>query len=234
MHQTNSGRGKMSGAEASWELWLLWTLQGGQDRPRSGVRDQGTKPSKPPGFRSRRCRRRTWRSCGGLLDSFAGAIMRQRSPESSRDRVGRRRQRAPIRKAGSGLSRASRRPGLLRDMALGNGRTSRRRTRSSSISAMTVVGEGHQQRRGKTSGIELGRSVERRRPFAERKGRTVERCIATATKPSKPPGCGSRSFSSRLVARTRVAPTSADRPLPRSPNGLADASGLRPDRQGGP
>ena len=30
VHQTNSGRGKMSGAEASWELWLVWTLREGK------------------------------------------------------------------------------------------------------------------------------------------------------------------------------------------------------------
>lgn len=30
VHQTNSGRGKMSGVEASWELWLLWTLREGK------------------------------------------------------------------------------------------------------------------------------------------------------------------------------------------------------------
>jgi ketosteroid isomerase-like protein len=30
VHQTNSGRGKMSGAATSWELWLVWTLREGK------------------------------------------------------------------------------------------------------------------------------------------------------------------------------------------------------------
>ena len=30
-------------------------------------------PSKPPGFRSRRCRRRTWRSCGAIYEAWNAA-----------------------------------------------------------------------------------------------------------------------------------------------------------------
>jgi ketosteroid isomerase-like protein len=44
VHQTNSGRGKMSGAEATRELWLVWTLREGKIGPRSGVHDQGGGP----------------------------------------------------------------------------------------------------------------------------------------------------------------------------------------------
>ena len=32
------------------------------------------RPSKPPGCRSRRCRRRTWRSCGGSPKPFSGEL----------------------------------------------------------------------------------------------------------------------------------------------------------------
>ena len=35
------------------------------------------KPSKPPGLRSRRCRRRTWRSCDGRLTPSTGATSRR-------------------------------------------------------------------------------------------------------------------------------------------------------------
>ena len=43
------------------------TVRDGQDRPRQGLPRSKPKPSKPPGCRSRRCRRRTWRSCGRPL-----------------------------------------------------------------------------------------------------------------------------------------------------------------------
>ena len=52
---TNRGRGKRSGAETSWDVWQVVRFRGGsRSRP-------GKRPSKPPGCRSRRCRRRT---CG--------------------------------------------------------------------------------------------------------------------------------------------------------------------------
>ena len=47
--------------------------------------DDGTKPSKPPGCRSRRCRRRTWRSCAALTrpstDGDLGAVSDVVDPE---------------------------------------------------------------------------------------------------------------------------------------------------------
>ena len=42
-------------------LVRLEQLGAGPDLPR---------PSKPPGCRSRRCRRRTWRSCGACYEAF--------------------------------------------------------------------------------------------------------------------------------------------------------------------
>jgi SnoaL-like domain len=45
------GRGKRSGAEASWQVWNVWTFPEGKIM--HGQRSQAvTKPSKPPGCRS--------------------------------------------------------------------------------------------------------------------------------------------------------------------------------------
>ena len=44
----------------------------GPDRPTGSSTPASRKPSKPPGCRSRRCRRRTWRSCGDRVEAFGG------------------------------------------------------------------------------------------------------------------------------------------------------------------
>ena len=67
------GRGKGSSAEVEmreWNVFLIsrWPYRLGPtryQRPRP-------KPSKPPGSRSRRCRRRTWRWCAALEGFQAG------------------------------------------------------------------------------------------------------------------------------------------------------------------
>ena len=61
--QVARGRRKRRGRET--DTATVNTLRGGMIVRVRSFMDRG-KPSKPPGSRSRRCRRRTWRSCGGL------------------------------------------------------------------------------------------------------------------------------------------------------------------------
>ena len=58
----------------------------------SASSDPEPKPSKPPGSRSRRCRRRTWRSCGPVFEAYNRRDLAAIDPEvRCRDRVGARR-----------------------------------------------------------------------------------------------------------------------------------------------
>ena len=53
-------------AESSWRVpWRSWRASEMVCAPISRTTASGVRPSKPPVFRSRRCRRRTWRSFGG-------------------------------------------------------------------------------------------------------------------------------------------------------------------------
>ena len=60
------GIGSASGIPVEGEF--TWSLKSGITRSRGSMSTTlSTKPSKPPGCRSRRCRRKTWRSCVGDL-----------------------------------------------------------------------------------------------------------------------------------------------------------------------
>jgi ketosteroid isomerase-like protein len=55
------GRGRASGVEVDTRLYSVYTLRDGKVvRARTSTR-RVSRPSKLPGFRSRRCRRRTWK-----------------------------------------------------------------------------------------------------------------------------------------------------------------------------
>ena len=57
-------RGAQSGIAGTWEMTAV--VQGSSDGRfiEAHFAGNGSRPSKPPGCGSRRCRRRTWRSCG--------------------------------------------------------------------------------------------------------------------------------------------------------------------------
>ena len=67
-----SARGNASGVEVEMPLRMVWT-SGTAERRSVCSSSTTTKPSKPPGCRSRRCRRRTWSSCVGRWKPLIGA-----------------------------------------------------------------------------------------------------------------------------------------------------------------
>ena len=82
-----SGRAKLSGVETD----LTYAAEAGRSHGAASTRHE-TRPSKPPGFRSRRCRRRT--SVGQVL-SRSTARLSHRRKRSSRSPVGEARSSAP-------------------------------------------------------------------------------------------------------------------------------------------
>ena len=63
--QEASMRGQASAAEVGFKLWAVSTLGNGRVIRTQWFSENVARPSKPPDCGSRRCRRRTWRSCGG-------------------------------------------------------------------------------------------------------------------------------------------------------------------------
>ena len=66
MCQRTHARGAESGIELDIETWTVFTFDDDGLIARGEVYSSSrkTKPAEPPGFRSRRCRRRTWRRSG--------------------------------------------------------------------------------------------------------------------------------------------------------------------------
>ena len=84
--QSSSVRSPRSGHESGVKVEMTCTSSAYRDKRSfgQGASSTETRPSKPPGFRSRRCRRRTWRSCGGVrgLSERLDAAFRDAHPDS--------------------------------------------------------------------------------------------------------------------------------------------------------
>ena len=111
VRQHAQARGAGSGIELDVEH--LGRLDVRRSRPCDAVRASSPtrrpKPSKPPGCRSRRCRRRTWRSCGAAYEAFnRGDLTRfeESSIPRSIDATGRR-ARPMTSSAAAGCARSS-------------------------------------------------------------------------------------------------------------------------------
>ena len=129
---------------------FVWTIRDGAIE-RVPCTRSGRKPSKPWACRSRRCPRRTWRSCGafrglqpcGILPRFSNCLIPtwsgSRSGCAGRPCLPRTRGRSAV---GSRTS-----PGI--------GSTSRLTTRSCAISATESSVFGHWRARGRASGVEV-------------------------------------------------------------------------------
>ena len=88
VRQHTRARGAGSGIELDVDMWAVWTVDddGLVTRIESSSSIRKPKPSKPPGCRSRRCRRRTWSSCARSTRRGSAATSARpsgRTPRSS-------------------------------------------------------------------------------------------------------------------------------------------------------
>ena len=152
-------------------------------------------PSKPPGCRSRRCRRRTSRSCGGHYRGVASGRLRSclRAP---RPRLSSRRCLRVCAGLPGDYVGEEALPGPVRSSAIRE--PSRRGTQSSAERASVDAGDSVVVvgRRSGTRHGQRGADVEHRvEPSAHvRDGKVVRDAGSSTTepRPSKPPGCRSR------------------------------------------
>ena len=191
-------------------------------------------PSKPWAFRSRRCRRRTWRSCGGARRLGSGRL--QGRPRAVR--AGFLRTSPPRRSSPASAPAVPRGPRQRSATSSRLRRTTASRPASSSTVATRCCVVARQKGTAKGEPYQLDQlfafvwTVQGGRRTRPRSGSSPDR----APKPSKPPGCGSSRPHSPFTLRASGEEARSDiggSPLPTSPDGLADAPGLRPESQGG-
>ena len=185
-------------------LALVFTFRDGKIVARSSYFATEPKPSKPPGCRSRRCRRRTWRSCARAIEALEPRATSTPASETARSRVdaiaGRLAWTGAVsrprgecsdlldrvrRRLGADTRRAPRsfdRRGRARCARVAHVPRARRRAAASRLDA--ICGRLH---------------VPRRQDRADRS--TSE----TRRKPSKPPGCRSRRCRRRTWKMVRRA-----------------------------
>ena len=159
---------------------------------RIGASKTEPKPSKPPGCRSRRCRRRTWRSCGAAIDAFNRRDLRRLAGRVSTPRSS---STAAYEAASSGEPIAATRGRELLRSWLEDVR-GRSRSRSQEFvdvgDRVVIVGIAPSRARGRAAASTIELHVAAAGRSATARSSRSRRFREPRPKPSKPPGCGSR------------------------------------------